>query len=127
MRYVVDTHTLVWYFTRDEKLSSKAKEIIQEAEGGRNELIIPVIVLLEALDIQEKKKVQFNISELFNFIEASDNFIIAEIGFSDLRKIVDTGKGLDLHDRLIVLAAKEFEAAVLTKDPQIQEQAQTIW
>ena len=70
MRYVVDTHTLVWYFTRDEKLSSKAKEIIQEAEGGRNELIIPVIVLLEALDIQEKKKVQFNISELFNFIEA---------------------------------------------------------
>jgi PIN domain nuclease of toxin-antitoxin system len=59
MRYILDTHSLVWYFAKDERLSPKVKKILQEAEKGKHEIIIPAIVLLETIDIQEKKKVRF--------------------------------------------------------------------
>jgi PIN domain nuclease of toxin-antitoxin system len=57
MRYILDTHSLVWYFVKDKRLSSKVRKIIREGEKGKHEIIIPAIVLLEAIDIQEKKKV----------------------------------------------------------------------
>jgi len=34
MRYLVDTHTLVWFFTKDPKLGTRAKKILLEAEKG---------------------------------------------------------------------------------------------
>lgn len=51
MKYVVDTHSLVWYFAQDRRLSNKVRDILQDAERGRNEIIIPAIVLLETIDI----------------------------------------------------------------------------
>jgi len=56
MKYIVDTHSLIWYFAKDKRLTNKIKNLLQEAEQGKNEIIIPAIVLLETIDIQEKKK-----------------------------------------------------------------------
>jgi len=39
MKYIVDTHSLVWYFTQDKRLSNKVRNIIREAEEGKNEII----------------------------------------------------------------------------------------
>jgi len=35
MIYIVDTHTLIWYFTGDERLGKKAKDILRR--GGRGQ------------------------------------------------------------------------------------------
>lgn len=53
MNYIVDTRTLVWYFVKDDRLSNRVKQIIQEAEQGRNELVIPVIVLTKDPEIKK--------------------------------------------------------------------------
>ncbi len=127
MRYVIDTHSLVWYFASDERLSGKVKEIIIQAEQGRNEIIIPVIVLLEAIDIAQKNKVEFNIEELFDFISLKDNFIIIDLTFEHIKQMIEIGKELDLHDRVIYSVAQAFEAEILTKDSEIQKIAKTIW
>lgn len=127
MRYIVDTHALVWFFTSDKRLSSRAKQILREAEQGKQELIIPVIVLLEAIDIQEKKKIKFNIEEFFDFIETKENFFVSELGFGEAKEIVKIGKGLDLHDRMIVVAAEMLQAVVLTRDAEIKKFTKTIW
>jgi len=127
MKYVVDTHSLVWYFTKDERLSNKVKEILQEAEQGRNEIIIPAIVLLEALDIQEKKKIKFEMEELFSFIEAKGNFKIADLDISLIKQIAGRAKGLDLHDRVIITVSKIYKGIILTKDSEIKKFAKTIW
>lgn len=127
MKYVIDTHTLVWYFTKDERLSNKAKSILRLAEQNNIEIIIPIIVLLETFDIQKKKKIRFKIKKLLDFIEQKDNFIIAELDFSLFKEIIKTGKGLDLHDRIIVATSKVFQAVILTKDAEIKKLAKTIW
>lgn len=127
MKYTVDTHSLVWYFSQDQRLSEKVKNILQEAEAGKDEIIIPAIVLLETIDIQEKKKVEFGLEELFDFIASKNNFTVVDLNFLQIREITKIGKGLDLHDRVVVAVAQFWEAVILTRDSQIKEIAETIW
>lgn len=82
MNYIVDTHSLAWYFTKDKRLSNRVKNILREAEKGVNEIIIPTIVLLEIIDIQEKKRVRFKLDKLFDFLEKRENFKIVDLNFS---------------------------------------------
>ncbi len=127
MKYVVDTHSLVWYFTKDKRLSNRVKSILQESEDGRNELIIPTIVLLEAVDICEKKKISFDIDKLFSFIEAKDNFQISDVDFPLVKELVRIGRGLDLHDRIILATGKLFNGIILTRDSKLKKFAKVIW
>jgi predicted nucleic acid-binding protein len=56
--YVLDTHVLIWYFIGSQRLRPELKERIDKVrlKGGR--LLIPTIVLAEALDISEKGRVE---------------------------------------------------------------------
>lgn|GEM_PF-3280209 len=117
----------VWYFAKDEKLSPKVKKILQEAEKDKHEIIIPAIVLLETIDIQEKKKVKFKMEKVFDFIETKENFKIADLNFLLIEQIPGRAKGLDLHDRVIVIVSKIYEGIILTKDSEIKKFVTTIW
>ena len=127
MNYIIDTHSLVWYLTKDKRLSMKVKKILQESEKGKDEIIIPVIVLLEAIDISEKKKVQFEIKQLFDFIDELENFRVIDLDFDLIREISNTGKSLDLHDRIILTIGKIYEGIILTRDSEIKTLTKTIW
>jgi len=83
--------------------------------------------LLETIDIQEKKKVEFGLEELFSFIASKDNFTVVDLNFLQIRKITKIGKGLDLHDRVIVAVAQFWDGVILTRDSQIKKIAETIW
>ena len=127
MRYLVDTHTLVWFFTKDPKLGPRAKKILLEAEKGKYQIFIPTIVLLEAIDIAQKKKISFKIEDLFGFIETRDNFQIIDLDFALIKEIVKIGKKLELHDRVILTTAKFFQATILTRDSVLKSLVSTIW
>ena len=50
-KYVVDTHPLLWYVTDDNRLSFKANLLLERAEAGEIDIIVPAIVLIEAIDV----------------------------------------------------------------------------
>ena len=127
MRWVVDTHSLVWYFTKDKRLSKRVKEIIQKGEKGREEIILPSIVLLETIAIAEKKRIKFDIKKLFEFLESLPNLIIADLNLELIKEVTKTPKILDLHDRVIVAVSQIYEAVILTRDSQIKLFAKTLW
>ena len=54
MNYVVDTHILIWYFIGSSRLPVKIREVIDNCLTGSGMLIVPTIVLTEALDLSEK-------------------------------------------------------------------------
>ncbi len=120
MKYIIDTHSLVWYFTKDKRLSKKAKDILQKAEQDKNQIIVPVIVLLEAIDIQQKKKIQFEIEKLFDFIEKKDNFKIVDLNLFLVKEIIEISKDLDLHDKIIIATANFWDAKIISKDNLIK-------
>lgn len=58
--YVADTHALLWYLTDDDRLGEQANLIFEETEQGEHLIIVPTIVLVESLDIIEKKRVSYD-------------------------------------------------------------------
>ena len=120
MNYVLDTHVLIWYFIGSERLKRRAKEAIDDCINIGVKLLVPTIVLSEALDIAEKKKVEFDFQEMYHLI--SDNPAFEIIGFTttifnETLKIKDIQ---EIHDRIIVATAIFYSADIITKDKIIR-------
>ena len=68
MDYVTDTHSLVWYFTEDPRLSKKALEAF-ERTVEKNVIIVPTIVLAEIMFISKKGDVNITFEETLKKLE----------------------------------------------------------
>ena len=128
MYYVADTHAFLWYLTNDPRLGRKATRVFESADTGEISIIIPAIVLLECIDILDKKKVVFDFEAILSKIVHADNFILSAI---DWGLILETNrtKGLkDLHDRVIIATAVLFDAGLISKDRVIKQYYhKTLW
>lgn len=80
MDYVLDTHTLIWYFIGSKRLKRSLRQAIDECRRRGGRLLIPTIVLAEALDIAEKQRVSFDFARMYKLIQTEPGFEI--IGFS---------------------------------------------
>ncbi len=128
MYYVADTHSFLWYLTDSPKLSSKARAIFDRCERGEVIIIIPAIVLLECIDILEKKEINLKFETIISKIFEADNFIFSEINWSIILQVTKVKALKDLHDRIIVATAQIFGAFLISKDKNIREvYKKTIW
>ncbi|GBD98090.1 PIN domain protein [bacterium BMS3Abin07] len=128
MYFVTDTHSLVWYFTEDTRLSEKALETLEQTtqEGL---IIVPSVVLAEIMFIAKKGRISITFVETLKKIEEYDNFDIAPLD-ADILKVADKIEAdMEMHDKLIIATALNFQAPLITRDEQIRESAiiKTIW
>lgn len=129
MKFVTDTHALLWWFIDSPKISKKAVEIFQRCEQGENIIFIPSIVIAEALSIFDKKRVAFDFNKLFRKISGSENYVIIALDLPILQKMVELSDISELHDKIIVSTAKYLKAPLITKDGFIQNfpSIKTVW
>ena len=120
MNYVLDTHVLIWYFTGSKRLKRRAKEAIDDCINRGGKLLVPTIVLSEALDIAEKRKVEFDFQEMYRLI--SDNPFFEIIGFTTgiFDETLEIKDIQEIHDRIIVATAIFYSADIITKDKIIR-------
>src|SRR4030066_1098496 len=116
MLYILDTHVLIWYFVGSHRLHPKLREKIDtiRTQGGR--LLVPTIVLAEALDIAEKGRVEFEFNRMYRLIVEEPEFEIIGFGFEIFEEAMKIKGVKEIHDRIIVASAKFYEVGVLTKD-----------
>lgn len=128
MNYVVDTHTIVWYFTDDKRLSKRALKILENSVRT-GLIIIPSIVLAEIMYIAHKGKITISFEETLNKIEEYQNFYIVPLDVEILRIADKINKNLEMHDRLIVSTAIYYDATLITKDRKIRrlKLCKNIW
>lgn len=128
MDYVTDTHSLVWYFTEDARLSAKALMAFEETiQDGM--VFVPAVVLAEIMFIAKKGRITLTFEETPQRIEEYDNFEVAPLDV-DVLKIADQIElDMEMHDRLIVATALYFNAPLITKDQFIRDSGlcATIW
>jgi len=120
MDYVTDTHSIVWYFTEDRRLSNKALGVF---EGTIKEgvIIIPSVVLAEIMFISKKGKITLTFEKTPEKIEEYENFDIAPLDI-DILKVADKIEAdLEMHDKLVVATALYFDATLITKDRSITD------
>lgn len=114
--FVIDTHVLIWYFIGSERLPQQLKERIDGTRHRGGRLLVPTIVLAEALDIAEKERVEFDFATMYQLIKEEPEFEIVGFGtdiFEATRRVEHVK---EIHDRIITATAAFYDAGVLTKD-----------
>jgi PIN domain nuclease of toxin-antitoxin system len=128
MDYVTDTHSILWYFTEDPRLSKRAFDVF---EGTVREgfIIIPAVVLAEIMFIAKKGRITLTFEETLKKIERYENFDLAPLDVDILKVANKIEADLEMHDRLIVATALYFNATLITKGRQIGNASicPTIW
>lgn len=129
MNFVSDTHALVWWFTNSPKLGEKASKAFTQCDRGECVIVIPSIVLAEALSIFDKKRVSFDFKKLFRQVSDSDNFVIMALDYPILDAMLDLKDLPELHDKIIVATAKLLGLPLITKDASLRKLSniKTIW
>ena len=128
MIYVFDTHVLIWYFIGSKRLKRKLKDKIEEVRNTGGRLLVPTIVIAEALAIDEKGKVEFDFQGMYQLIKDEPEFEI--VGFTpEIMEEVMHTEIPEIHDRIIVATAKFYRARLLTKDKIILEsgEVEKLW
>ena len=128
MNFVTDTHSLVWYFTEDARLSKKAFDAFEGTiESGT--VIVPAVVLAEIMFIAKKGRVTLTFEDTLKKIEGYENFDIAPLDAEILTIADKIEADLEMHDKLIVATALYYEAALITKDELVSKSGvvSTIW
>jgi len=128
MNFVTDTHSLVWYFTEDARLSKKAFDAF-EGTVKSGTVIVPAVVLAEIMFIARKGRVTLTFEETLKKIEGYENFDIAPLDAEILTIADKIEADLEMHDKLIVATALYYEAALITKDELVSKSGvvSTIW
>lgn len=129
---LLDTHTLVWFLTSPDKLSSISKHAI-ESDYRITPILVSSISIWEICQLIHRRKISFSVSledwlaELnkkiaFQFVPI-DNAIAYES--QTLPSIFHK----DPADRFIVATARIMGAKLVTKDAKIRryKHVQTIW
>ena len=104
MDHVTDTHSIVWYFTDDPRLSRRALEVFEKTikEGA---IIIPAVVLAEIMHIAGKGKITLTFDETLQKIDSYENFIVAALDLEILKVAEKIKVNLEMHDKLIAATA----------------------
>jgi PIN domain nuclease of toxin-antitoxin system len=120
VNYVLDTHILIWYFIGSKRLKKRAKEAIDDCISRGGKLLVPTIVLSEALDIAEKRKVEFDFQKMYRLI--CDNPAFEVVGFTTtiFDETLEIKDIQEIHDRIIVATARFYSVDIITKDKIIR-------
>jgi len=120
MKYLLDTHSVIWYFDDSPKLSQKVTEIIENSE---NRLYISSISLWEiAIKMNlGKLSLGFSFDKLLNAIKVSDVGIlqIEDEYLRNLSRLSFLHK--DPFDRLLIATAFAENLTIITVDENIQK------
>ena len=117
--YITDTHSLLWAFTRPRKLGERARRAFDEIANGESSLLIPIIVLAELIFTIENKPIQADLDEILDAIQNTPNVEFVDFDYESAMRLRDLRLIPEMHDRMIVATALEYQAILITVDESI--------
>ena len=127
--YIADTHSLLWYFARPERLGNHARLVFDEVAHGTANLIVPAIVIAELIFTVENKPVRANIDEILQALLSSPNVTLLDLTVKTTMRLQTLTAIPEMHDRLIVADAIEHQVILITYDKAITDSGlvEIVW
>ena len=124
MNILVDTHSLLWFLTKNPSLSQKAKHSIEQSQI----IYIPTIVLLEFLYLLQKKGQRKKFAQFLRELKENNRYTIIAVDVAVVEEIARNFTNLEMHDHVIVASAEILKVAIVTKDRKISHSyTKIIW
>ncbi|MEH2330803.1 type II toxin-antitoxin system VapC family toxin [Nostoc sp.] len=122
MKYVIDTHALIWFLEGNLRLGANANAILSNPDS---QLVIPATTLAEAVWIIERGRTSIpSAKNLLSAVEADPRVVIYPLDKDVIKITMSLSAINEMHDRQItatalVLASKGHEVQLLTCDSNI--------
>lgn len=132
-RSVSDTHALHWHLVGNTKLSATARQIFEATDRGQHQIVIPAIVLIEFVYLEEKGRLDgTRVDQLFTLLDTpGGSYIVAPLDAAIAQALRRVPRTLvpEMPDRIITATALALGLPLITRDGMIQRSAlvQTIW
>src|SRR5438309_11646759 len=119
--YVTDTHALFWYLINSPELGPHADLAFDEADAGQALIYVPAIVIAELYYLNEKKGRPLDFAAKYALLAQSKQFVLLRFYPSHVLDFDACAAITEMHDRIIVGAARRMNAKLLTRDRQIRK------
>lgn len=122
MKYVVDTHALIWFLEGNSRLGDNARTVLSEADS---QLVLPAIALAEAVWIVERGKTSIpSVTALLSAVSADSRVMVYPLDRAVIDQSINLATIDEMHDRQIVSTAfvlqnQDETVSVLTCDQNI--------
>lgn len=122
MKYVIDTHALIWFLEGNPRLGANANTILSNPDS---QLVIPATTLAEAVWIVERGRTSIpSANNLLSAVEVDPRVVIYPLDKDVIEITISLSAINEMHDRQIaatalVLAGKGDEVQLLTCDSNI--------
>jgi PIN domain nuclease of toxin-antitoxin system len=129
---IADTHTAVWYLFNDPRLSTTAREFIEQSVRDGQEVGVSSISIAEMVYLCEKNRIQPSaVQNLIDALADADN-VLTELPVTSAvaRHMQDIPREevSDMPDRIIAATSLRLRVPVISRDAKIRAaQLQTIW
>ncbi len=129
---VADTHAVVWYLFSDPRLSETARQVIDEAIDGGNQIGISAISLIEIVYLVEKGRIPAQtFADLAALLQAEPALlkeIPVNLQVANALAQIDRAQIPDMPDRIIAATARALNVPLISRDGRIQlSDVETIW
>lgn len=132
MKYLLDTHTWIWWHMNPSKLSKKVKQLISKTEKY-DELLLSAISPWEFCKLLEKNKIGISCNPE-DWLKTALNMpkfrlVALSPSIAYQSTILPQPFHSDPGDQIIVATAREENAIILTKDGKIQNyiHVKSLW
>lgn len=122
MKFVIDTHAIVWFLEGNSRLGVDARAILSDVSS---QLVLPAIALAEAAWIVERGKTSIpSVESLLNAIDNDPRVIVYPLDKAAIERSVGLAQIHEMHDRqivatVLVLQEQGETATLLTCDQNI--------
>jgi PIN domain nuclease of toxin-antitoxin system len=129
---VADTHTIIWYLSRDNRLSAYAKQFLESSTQNGDQIGISSITLVEIVYLIEKGRIAAEslTSLASRFEEQFSMFLEIPLDLQITRTLsrIQPGQIPDMPDRIIAATALHLNVPLVSRDGKIHlSTIQTIW
>src|SRR4051794_25001622 len=129
---VVDTHTIVWYLSGDQRLSKAALKVLDQATAQGEPIYVPSLCLVELTYLIEKGRLpdaaMHRLLAAIDDPESPCRLVPLDRLITDAISRIKRSDVPDLPDRIIAATALALSAPLVTRDEDIRtSEIQTIW
>ena len=124
MTLAFDTHTLVWWLTGHERLTSAQTAALRRAEARGDRIGVPAICFWEIAKLVERGRLEFEVpaDQVFDEIEEHPTIRVLELSPRIALESTRLGPGFhsDPADQLIAATARVHGLKLVTSDDRIR-------
>ena len=132
MKYLLDTHTWVWWHMRPERLSPKVKGLIEDPDRYE-ELLLSTISVWEFCKLLEKKRLGISCHPeewlAIALVMPKLRMVPLSPPIAYRSTVLPEPLASDPADQIILATAREENATILTKDAVMRQyrHVRTLW